>query len=67
MKTLGCIILTALIAPWIFALVMLFTSFLTGGLVWIAGPVFPVIIGILCVIATWAMIREKLGEASRPG
>lgn len=56
------IILTAILAPTVFVIVLLLTSLVTGGLVWIFGPVIPIIMGIITLVGTWQIVRDKLKE-----
>lgn len=54
------ILLTAVLAPTVFVMVLLLTTFLTGDLVWALGPVIPIAMGVLCLVGTWNVVRAKL-------
>ena len=56
------ILLTVVLAPTLFVVVLLLTSLVTGGLVWIFGPVIPAIMAVLVLVGTWRTVRDKLAE-----
>lgn len=56
------IILTAVLAPTVFLVALFLASLFTGGLVWILGPVIPAAMGIIVLVGTWRIVRDKLKE-----